>query len=216
MLKISYTNIKKNHFNDFRFMLDLLPKSDQKSILPIKLIESQVQKTIARILLRNELMKMGYGTNVLESIKKSNSGKPYLAGNINFSITHSHDLVAIAFCKNGNIGIDTEMIRPVFNNAFKVYFSDKDWIEIINSPKQNEMLLKKWTILEAYLKANNIGFNQYLGNVIELNYQEKKVYIGKFKEHYFDYVDLSSEYLTTYSCDKKIVNPSLEYVNIEC
>ena len=212
MLKITYAYIHQLQPTDWKHLLDSLPQKEQQTILQIKSFKNQVQKTIARILLRKELMNIGYDQTILEKIKKNNSGKPFIDGSIFFNISHSNDIVMLALCDQGDIGIDTEQIRYVNTNGFKIYFSDEEWDDIINSPTQNVTLLQKWTAREAFLKAMGIGFAEGVDD-ITLNYSTKKASSKNAADHYFDYVNISPDCITAYSCEKELHPTTIECVN---
>jgi len=87
-------------------------------------------------------------------------GRPVLApehasGGIEFSVSHSFDRVAIAFAR-GPIGIDLEQAgREVDLNLLSTYVSLP---EVPSEQRQTEFL-RRWTRIEAYLKATGEGLD---------------------------------------------------------
>ncbi|HWG58375.1 MAG TPA: 4'-phosphopantetheinyl transferase superfamily protein [Candidatus Acidoferrales bacterium] len=93
-------------------------------------------------------------------------GKPFLAGNnsdagMHFNVSHSHDLVLLAFSREGDIGVDVELIRPEFSGdeIAERYFSARELQELRSLPPELrvEGFFLCWTRKEAYIKARGAG-----------------------------------------------------------
>ena len=86
-------------------------------------------------------------------------GRPVLAGNdsIHFSISHTHDLVAVAVARGAQVGIDLEYLRQEVDTedlALRV-FSEDDQQRFNSLPagEKRAAFFRAWTRKEAYLKA---------------------------------------------------------------
>ncbi|HEY0258103.1 MAG TPA: 4'-phosphopantetheinyl transferase superfamily protein, partial [Candidatus Methylacidiphilales bacterium] len=90
-------------------------------------------------------------------------GRPVLAGNreIQFSLTHTGDLVAVAVTSGAQIGIDLELVQPQRDlpGLAERIFSPEDLREFLAlSPgDQTGAFYRAWTRKEAYLKARGEG-----------------------------------------------------------
>ena len=95
-------------------------------------------------------------------------GKPSLAEKykkINFNLSHSSGLSALAFSTGSEIGVDVEKIDPEFdfNLIAKAHFSRAENSFIHEVPgKERERFYIVWTRKEALLKAVGTGIGDYL------------------------------------------------------
>lgn len=115
--------------------------------------EKSLQKSGARFLLKTALSKMG-----LEgySLKKSQSGKPYLInrnGETLFaSISHSKNSAVFAISED-KIGVDIETIKQINEKIPKRCFSDLDQSFILNSKNKERDTILLWSFRESLFKA---------------------------------------------------------------
>jgi len=95
-------------------------------------------------------------------------GKPFvrdlsLTGTV-FNVSHSGELVAVAFSQSCRVGIDIEEIRqePEYNGILANFFSEAEncYLEKLVEPERSKSFLEIWTAKEAYLKA--LGEGLYL------------------------------------------------------
>jgi phosphopantetheinyl transferase len=102
-------------------------------------------------------------------ISKDNFNKPYIKNFIyNYNISHDDDIIVGAFHKN-KIGID------ILKNSLK---NKNQLSAITNIFFKEERLINSfilWTIIEAYLKAIGIGFN---------NFENRKFNVGNNNNKY--------------------------------
>lgn len=102
-------------------------------------------------------------------------GRPYIvqpdkSRTIDFNLSYTDGLVALALYMEGKVGVDVENI----NNDIDVmtiagtYFSTAEREELNNLPDsgaQKERFYELWTLKEAYLKASGLGLNTSLNRV---------------------------------------------------
>lgn len=97
-------------------------------------------------------------------LKKSSSGKPFLASShhlkIEFNISHSNDLWGMALCLNQPIGLDLEFFlkNRNFNLISRKFFSVLERNLLNQSENSNEEIInfyRIWTLKEAYVKYKN-------------------------------------------------------------
>lgn len=105
-------------------------------------------------------------------------GKPILeedSSGWDFNLSHSHDMFAIAWSQQGEIGIDIERIRETANlvNLARRFFSLAEAqlvIEENDNLKQSQLFTRIWSAKEALVKAVGSGVFKSSGG-IELNAQ---------------------------------------------
>jgi 4'-phosphopantetheinyl transferase len=99
-------------------------------------------------------------------IRATVNGKPYLEGQqkrggIHFNVSSSDTFTAIAFSRNGSIGIDIEKIRdiPDILEIVERHFTSDEKDQIFSCPENLRATLfyKFWTRKEAVLKAQGEG-----------------------------------------------------------
>jgi 4'-phosphopantetheinyl transferase len=106
------------------------------------------------------------------------NGKPYLAGtdierDIQFNLTHSHEVALLAVTRGQEIGVDVEYMNRdfAFTEVAERFFtaSEVQALLALPVPLQKQAFYKCWTSKEAFLKAKGTGLSGELGEVtIEL------------------------------------------------
>lgn len=103
-------------------------------------------------------------------------GKPHLADAINgkflhFNLSHSEGLGLIAVCRDCELGVDIERIRPLENSEPLVtpFFSLEElqkWNSLPPSYRA-EKFFENWTRTEAFLKFNGEGIGDFPNPIFE-------------------------------------------------
>jgi len=86
----------------------------------------------------------------LSGVHYSANRKPYLSAEVDFSISHSGELVVCALTRNGRVGIDTEKLRPVSIHSFSKFLSAS---ECLDPGDSSNAFIDLWTCKEATLKG---------------------------------------------------------------
>jgi len=95
-------------------------------------------------------------------------GKPTLAtpadGDwMRFNLSHAHDITLYAFCRNQELGIDIERIRPdiEYEQTARHVFSPYEIETLFALPlyERTEAFFRCWTIKEAYVKGHGGGLS---------------------------------------------------------
>lgn len=103
--------------------------------------------------------------------RNGSKGKPELYGpcavaGFFFNISHSHQLVALAFSKIWHIGVDVEHIRaiPDFEEMAGYYFHPTESAVLQSLPcsKKQQYFFDCWTCKEAFVKATGDGLSRPL------------------------------------------------------
>ena len=90
-------------------------------------------------------------------------GKPFLVGTagVRFSVSHSHDLVLLAFVRDRDIGVDVEFIREDLgiDEIAARHFSTREVAALRSLPNslRKEAFFTCWTRKEAFAKAKGRG-----------------------------------------------------------
>jgi 4'-phosphopantetheinyl transferase len=109
----------------------------------------------------------------------TNLGRPVLPSDreVQFSITHTHDLVAIAVTCGARIGIDLEFKQPQKDlpGLARRIFSPEDFrdFEALDPADKLDAFYRAWTRKEAYLKARGEGIAEGLQR-ISVSFGEEK------------------------------------------
>jgi 4'-phosphopantetheinyl transferase len=103
------------------------------------------------------------------SFRAAPAGKPELDDRQNpepffFNISHSHDLVVLAFSRSHRLGVDVEHIRPLpdFHEIVHFYFHPKETAAIQQLPasEQQQAFFQLWTGKEAFVKGTGEGLSR--------------------------------------------------------
>ena len=96
-------------------------------------------------------------------------GKPFVPHSPQFSVTHSEDVIAYAFCAGMTVGIDVERIDPaipVLQLAERVFGkSELKRFTTLPHDKKANALLSAWTRKEALLKATGDGLTKPMNGI---------------------------------------------------
>lgn len=83
-----------------------------------------------------------------------------------FNISHSHEMVVLAFAKFPQIGVDVEFIRPMpdFQELADVYFhtEEKRGLHGTTAGERHKAFFECWTRKEAFVKATGEGLSRPL------------------------------------------------------
>lgn len=81
-----------------------------------------------------------------------------------FNISHSQDMVVLAFGKYLNLGVDVEYVRdiPDFIEIVNQFFSqeEKRQLQVLPYLQQQQLFFDFWTCKEAFVKATGEGCNR--------------------------------------------------------
>jgi 4'-phosphopantetheinyl transferase len=93
-------------------------------------------------------------------------GKPQVASEegaeqIQFNLTHSAGVAALAVSRAFELGIDIEQIRPIESEVAKHHFSPRELLTLGSLPPQQWLpgFYRCWTSKEALLKGEGLGLN---------------------------------------------------------
>ena len=136
-----------------------LPKKLVGEIVSYLQWEDRQRAAIGKLLLQHALVGYGYQENILEQLRVTSHGKPFLDEPVHFSITHSSDWVAVAVSPILHVGIDLEKIDEYEPADFRDTMSYAQWQHIRQSDYSQKTFYRYWTAKEAAIKADGRGLS---------------------------------------------------------
>lgn len=116
--------------------------------------EESVCERLSALVLLGELCKEQNVRTDSLSLARDACGRPYFEDSpLDFSITHSHGISAVALCDSGKVGIDIEASELDVQRFVKLarrYFSDLEAEKVEKAP---EIFAQLWTEKEAAFKV---------------------------------------------------------------
>ena len=127
----------------------------------------------SRFILGRALLRKGVGHHLRRppeeiELTYTQFGRPLLARDqgIQFSISHTHDWVALALTAGARVGIDLEYLRAMVDpiELAPRIFSDEDLeaFQALPADERAPAFFRAWTRKEAYLKARGEGIAEAL------------------------------------------------------
>lgn len=113
-------------------------------------------------MLKKGLLEMGLSDYSLTELTFPAGRKPQSGRPIDFSVSHSGNLVACALSDSGAVGLDIERIRPIDTDSFQLYLTsaERDWVS-----GDQSRFFTIWTGKESAAKAHGQGGLRELRNV---------------------------------------------------
>ena len=158
MFKILYCDISKVKLGTVENLE--LPKLRKEYVLKITDEKRKIQSILVWKLLEYALSSFNL-TNFEFFQDKSGKWSLENGEKINFSLTHSHNIVAVAVSDEGSVGLDVEKISEKIVPTKKLYTANEINTTLKAYPNFNieEILTFLWTKKESAFKSNiNYGF----------------------------------------------------------
>ena len=91
--------------------------------------------------------------------ERGKRGKPHLADNSPFNISHAGDFAVLALSRQ-TVGVDLEHIRPLdWQRIALRFFHPEERAFLEQSAEPERDFFRIWTLKESYLKAEGTGFS---------------------------------------------------------
>lgn len=136
-----------------------LPEKKRETLSRFRRWQDRQASLLGRLLLREGLLRFGYEEHVLERIRESPYGRPYLDERVDFNLSHSGQVVVCALTQTGRIGIDVEAIREIDFGSFERYMTPDEWNVIDQSTDPLMVFFQLWTRKESLIKADGRGLS---------------------------------------------------------
>ena len=177
--------------------------SDEKNLLKLKknnILREQFLATRKVLALENSDYKITY----------NNNGKPSLNSKYNISISHSHEIAAVAISDNSKIGLDVQLKESKIFDIQNKFLNKSEKSNIGDDPSV-DILTMVWTSKESIYKAigqKGISFsnNIKIDKVIEKDKTGIGYYINGTEKVKFD---LKFFYVDEYTICFAYQNPKL-------
>ena len=147
--------------------------SDEKNLLKFKksnILREQFLATRKLLALENSNYKITYDIN----------GKPLLNSNYNISISHSHEIAAIAISNNSKIGLDVQLKESKILNIQNKFLNKSEKLNISDDSCVDNLTMI-WTSKESIYKAVGLKGISFLKNIkIDKVIEKDKLGIGYF------------------------------------
>ncbi len=153
---------------------DLLSLNEQERAARFKFEDDRRRYIVAHAALR---LLLSQYANVFASdlnFFTSANGKPFLvvapaAANIQFNLSHSHEVALIAVTQGREVGVDVERVKEdfAFGEVAQRFFSAREVaaLNALPSELQRKTFYRCWTSKEAFLKAKGTGLSGELDEV---------------------------------------------------
>lgn len=200
MLNVYLANIKD--FNDAKIESMILNSSSFRLNKYNAATHPEIKKEsiVATYLIDKHLKKIGLREQDM-LYKLSRNGKPSFENHyeINFSISHSKDLVIVAF-SDVEVGCDIQVVKNIDDAIFSKVLS-KEEREIIHTGNDNSLIDRKlqlekffyyWVKKEAILKRDGVGLTDSISKVDDNFGMVKKIIYNKSTEQISEMKDIVS------------------------
>ncbi|MCD6527065.1 MAG: 4'-phosphopantetheinyl transferase superfamily protein [Desulfuromonas sp.] len=146
----------ERHFAD---LLCRLPDSLHPQVLRFRRWQDRQCSLLGKLLLADALEEGGYDPELLNKIRYSNHGRPFIDGVDDFNIAHSHQGVVCAFGINTTVGVDIEQKRVVKPRNFSLCMSEHQIVDMEAQTDPDVALLTMWVEKESVVKAHGVGMS---------------------------------------------------------
>ncbi|HEV3272139.1 MAG TPA: 4'-phosphopantetheinyl transferase superfamily protein [Candidatus Methylacidiphilales bacterium] len=153
------------------FLEPCLDGRDRERAARFRFAEDRARFVLGRGLLRKCLGRYLEQTPETIELATTDRGRPVLPHDetVQFSISHTHDLVAVALTADARIGIDLEHMKlpPDLPDLAKRILSEEDFqaFQALPGSETPAAFYRAWTRKEAYLKARGEGIAEGLRQI---------------------------------------------------
>lgn len=140
------------------FLMLTIPHHLRKQAMTYRRWEDSQAYLLGKFLLATGLEKYGMNKRLLDALKCTPYGRPYLdVPDFDFNISHSGKYVICAISNTCKLGIDIEEIREIEINDFTGQFNEEAMFKIATAKDIYKEFFRHWTRKEAVIKADGRG-----------------------------------------------------------
>ena len=192
-------------------LIALLPSNFQYRAHRYKNKRSSVNYCFGRLMLMRAIVDLGFEKEMINQLYFSENDKPLIDG-LHFSISHSENIVGLAYSKDFELGLDIERINKEIDlNHFKSFFRDDEWKIIKDDENPIEKFYWFWVRKESILKAEDGKMNQV-----------KDIFItspgsGGFRKEkmwYFNELKIAKKFLGVVACEDEKMALSTSFFHL--
>lgn len=179
MVRVYYVKIDEEMEDiELSFLMSKISKLRRNETIRKKKKLDKIQRVVSELLVKFVLKEI-YQVNIKKlKIIRGRYGKPFINVPIHFNISHSKNIILVAFSEKTEIGIDIEEIKQIsITTLQKVFLKDEyEYIQCQEGQEQRlKVFYKFWTLKESYLKYLGVGlyrdmdtFGFTIGKIIAL------------------------------------------------
>jgi len=165
MVLLLHTKIPQVLPQDVNWLAQL-PKQLIKTTRRFNKDQDKVRYFLGKLLLKEGCRILGFKISEFDKLNYNYFGKPFIANDINFNISHSGSYVVCAIARNVQLGVDIEEILPINFVDYENVMSIEEWSIINKSANPFKEFFSFWTRKESILKADGRGLSILLNEVI--------------------------------------------------
>lgn len=143
--------------SDWLKQLQRLPQRLQDQVLRFRRWQDQHMALLGKLLLLEGMMAQGGDADCLERLEVDDNGRPYIAGEADFNLSHSGGAVVCAISRNGRVGIDVELLRSLEPDHFTLCMTPQQIESFHQADDPSQALLQLWVAKESAAKAKGVG-----------------------------------------------------------
>lgn len=143
----------------FSALLSLLPESMQRQVTRFRRWQDRQCTLLGKLLLRDALQQAGYDPQLLNLVRYSDHGRPYIAGVADFNISHSYQGVVCVLAQQAAIGVDIEQRRSLQPRDFALCMNRRQIDELELQTQPDVAFLDLWVEKESVAKAHGVGMS---------------------------------------------------------
>lgn len=168
-MKIYLTDIYRKTLPDDK--LRLLSDRGKKNYETYKNAPKRALQTAAGDLLIKKALSAYFGENVF-LIEQTPSGKPFISGAPDFSVSHSENIVALAVSDEGErgAGLDLQLLKqPLSSALIRGALSESEKLrldEIESEPDRVKYFYRRYTEKESYVKFTGEGLTKFPREIV--------------------------------------------------
>lgn len=148
--------------DDFARLLSCISEEKRERICRFNHQEGAQRALLGDVLARYAICKRLGVKNSNLIFGTNDYGKPILRepNGIHFNISHSGNWVVCAVDDTA-VGIDVEIIKPIDHRVAERFFSEDEYISLINQPEETRLkyFYMIWTLKESYIKMEGKGLS---------------------------------------------------------
>ncbi len=139
-----------------------LPCEKRNSVARLRRPEDRLRSLIGYQLLKKACLDLGVDNFQLDALNFTPGHKPRARSKIEFSLSHSNQLVACAASLNFPVGLDTELVRPFNGLKLTNVLTASERRHIASVPDD---FFSLWTRKEAVIKADGTAGLQHMREI---------------------------------------------------
>lgn len=164
-------DIKNLSEEEYEYFYSLMSEEKKNRVDGFRFVDDKKRTVIGEMLTRKAIAQVCLVDEKSIVFEKYENGKPYAKElNVEFSISHSNDIVVCAVCDKP-IGIDVEKIRPVNLAVAKRVCTEPELFYLFgHTPSEDDFqytedkailtrFFELWTKKEAYVKCSGKGLS---------------------------------------------------------